>query len=101
MKAHDGRTKAAIYGLVFREDKKITRNEKFFAVFLQEKNFLQIFAVPKGKEKGYKAREGRISSAVEHFTRNEGVPSSNLGFGSKLRKRRRRRNERENRFKVA
>ena len=61
---------------------KITRNEKFFAVFLQEKNFLQIFAVPKGKEKGHKAREGRISSAVEHFTRNEGVPSSNLGFGS-------------------
>ncbi len=28
--------------------------------------------------------EGRISSAVEHFTRNEGVPSSNLGFGSKI-----------------
>ena len=27
--------------------------------------------------------KGRISSAVEHFTRNEGVPSSNLGFGSK------------------
>lgn len=26
---------------------------------------------------------GRNSSAVEHFTRNEGVPSSNLGFGSK------------------
>ena len=25
---------------------------------------------------------GRNSSAVEHFTRNEGVPSSNLGFGS-------------------
>jgi hypothetical protein len=24
----------------------------------------------------------RNSSAVEHFTRNEGVPSSNLGFGS-------------------
>ena len=43
---------------------------------------MQIFAVPKGKEKGHKAREGRISSAVEHFTRNEGVPSSNLGFGS-------------------
>ena len=27
--------------------------------------------------------KGRNSSAVEHFTRNEGVPSSNLGFGSK------------------
>ncbi len=28
---------------------------------------------------------GRNSSAVEHFTRNEGVPSSNLGFGSTKR----------------
>ena len=32
-----------------------------------------------------RAVESRISSAVEHFTRNEGVPSSNLGFGSKVR----------------
>lgn len=24
-----------------------------------------------------------IAQSVEHFTRNEGVPSSNLGFGSK------------------
>ena len=35
-----------------------------------------------------RAVESRISSAVEHFTRNEGVPSSNLGFGSKVRGRR-------------
>ena len=67
---------------------------------MHEKNFLLIFAVPKrevillrragegprkGREsRGRKARNpaGRISSAVEHFTRNEGVPSSNLGFGS-------------------
>lgn len=33
---------------------------------------------------------GRNSSAVEHFTRNEGVPSSNLGFGSKTRRLHRR-----------
>ena len=33
---------------------------------------------------------GRNSSAVEHFTRNEGVPSSNLGFGSKIRRLHRR-----------
>ena len=32
-------------------------------------------------------------SVVEHFTRNEGVPSSSLGFGSKMRKHRRCMNE--------
>ena len=32
--------------------------------------------------------EGRNSSAVEHFTRNEGVPSSNLGFGSEQKRKR-------------
>ena len=37
-----------------------------------------------------RAVESRISSAVEHFTRNEGVPSSNLGFGSKVRGRKTR-----------
>ena len=32
----------------------------------------------------------RISSVVEHFTRNEGVPSSSLGFGSKVQGRKTR-----------
>ena len=36
---------------------------------------------------GRKFPAGRISSAVEHFTRNEGVPSSNLGFSSRRRER--------------
>jgi hypothetical protein len=36
--------------------------------------------IPKGF---HKTPYCRNSSAVEHFTRNEGVPSSNLGFGSK------------------
>ena len=46
-----------------------------------------------------RAVESRISSAVEHFTRNEGVPSSNLGFGSKVRGRKAR-DAKENRRKA-
>ena len=42
------------------------------------------------KPKFLRAVESRISSAVEHFTRNEGVPSSNLGFGSKVQGRKAR-----------
>ena len=57
----------------------IARKARIFAKLLREKNIFQIFAVPKGTSVFPK---GWISSAVEHFTRNEGVPSSNLGFSS-------------------
>lgn len=66
-----------------RFDAKIRRIVKFFAKLLHEINFFQIFAVPKRTQRHQaKVRAGRISSVVEHFTRNEGVPSSSLGFGS-------------------
>ena len=66
-----------------RFDAKIRRIVKFFAKLLHEINFFQIFAVPKRTQRHQaKVWAGRISSVVEHFTRNEGVPSSNLGFGS-------------------
>ena len=60
--------------------------KKFFCRYLQsqsEPNGCR--QEPEGSQGGgrdSKSPEGRISSAVEHFTRNEGVPSSNLGFGS-------------------
>ena len=60
-------------------DANIARKERIFVKLLREKYFFQIFAVPK---RTFGFPEGRNSSAVEHFTRNEGVPSSNLGFGS-------------------
>lgn len=59
-------------------DANIARKERIFVKLLREKYFFQIFAVPK---RTFGFPEGRNSSAVEHFTRNEGVVSSNLIFG--------------------
>ena len=90
---------------------KILREKNFFQIFANPKGKRKrIGGAPKGRTKEYRRgyrrsterstggtleREtggalkgapvlaGRISSVVEHFTRNEGVPSSSLGFGSK------------------
>ena len=53
------------------------RNSPYHLILF--KKFSDI-CIPKGF---HKTPYCRNSSAVEHFTRNEGVPSSNLGFGSK------------------
>jgi hypothetical protein len=52
------------------------RNSPYHLILF--KKFSDI-CIPKGF---HKTPYCRNSSAVEHFTRNEGVPSSNLGFGS-------------------
>ena len=90
---------------------KMLREKNFFQIFANPKGKRKrIGGAPKGRPKEYRRgyrrsterstggtleREtggalkgapvlaGRISSVVEHFTRNEGVPSSSLGFGSK------------------
>ena len=62
---------------------KIVARKKFFSDICSpetKETLLQAFTEGVG---GGWAPAGRISSAVEHFTRNEGVPSSNLGFGSR------------------
>ena len=51
--------------------------------FLQNCCRKRIFFRYLQSERRQEVFSGRNSSAVEHFTRNEGVPSSNLGFGSK------------------